>query len=96
MLFSVQPLVAASLLPRGLTLMSLVFPRICCTMAAYLPLHELLYSLTTKAYHQRLIINSHPENVSSQRVYPDGVFMIETKSKTVPSPPPLFIVLAFT
>lgn len=67
--------------------MSLVFPRICCTMEAYLPLHELLYSLTTKAYHQRLIINSHPENVSSQRVYPDGVFVIETKRKTVPPPP---------
>ena len=90
MLFSVEPLVAVSLLPRGLTLMSLVFPRICCTMEAYLPLHALLYSLTTKAYHQRLIINSHPENVSSQRVYPYGVFMIEAKSKTVPSPSPLF------
>ena len=91
MLFSVEPLVAVSLLPRGLTLMSLVFPRICCyTMEAYLPMHEFLYSLTTKAYHQRLIINSHPENVSSQRVYPDGVFMIEAKSKTVPSPSPLF------
>ena len=93
MLFSVEPLVAVSLLPRGLTLMSLVFARICCTMEAYLPMHELLYSLTTKAYHQRLIINSHPKNVSSQRVYPYGVFMIETKSKTVPSPSPLWHLL---